>query len=558
MRTFPNDSKDIARELERRLGVLQAKRRPWNPIYEEVADYIGPAYRGFLSKPTTPQERRDNDLDSTARRASLIWAAGLRNGMSNPADRWFNLGLDDDDMAKWPPAARWLQGSEDRYYARFGRSNFYQALVVNYQQLGLFGVNSLYIDEDAQDGMRFMAMPMHQANISFDSKERLTVFYRVMGMSPTDLVHEYGEKALHETVRKAYDKGGDEGEVQVLHAVFPRENGNRGPFANNLPYASFIMDLDNSHLMAEGGYEHMPFSVSRWFVLPGMAYSYSPGTEALADNRMLNEIKAHILEAGQMAVRPAYMVPDDGFIGKFSMEPGALNYYRKDETTSASDFQPLSVGGDPRFGVDLLNEAKREIDEAFMVDLFLSLRQRINSGSTPTAQEVYQLNNERMFLLGPMLDNYQREFNTIFDRIFSLMWRRREIPPPPRELAGHTLRVKFVSPLMLAQAANKTKAIMQGYAYAQQIAAVAGPQVLDNFKHDENVRAIAEQSGFPADGLQDPKAVAAIRQQRAQQEQAAKMNQELAGVAAMAPNLSKAPEEGSPGKMVMDALGGAA
>jgi hypothetical protein len=167
-----------------------------------------------------------------------------------------------------------------------------------------------------------------------------------------------------------------------------------------------------------------------------------------------------------------------------------------------------------------------------------------------------------MFLLGPMLVNQQTEnFDRLFDRLFNLLLRRGELPPVPRELAGQQLKAEYVSPLMLAQKEGQTQAVLQTYQDAGLIAQAA-PEVLDNFEHDENLRRVAEQRGFPQKGLRSPDEVARLRQARAEaQERQAQMEmaaQDIRDAAGAAPGLAKAPEEGSPMQKLLSGLEGGA
>jgi transcription initiation factor TFIIIB Brf1 subunit/transcription initiation factor TFIIB len=251
-------------------------------------------------------------------------------------------------------------------------------------------------------------------------------------------------------------------------------------------------------------------------------------------------------------------VPDDGFVGRISYQPRALNYYRNDGQTRPENFAPMQVGGDPRFSLELLSAARAEIGEAFFVDLFQTIQERVRAGTTPTAREVQELAGEKMFLLGPMLVQQQSEnHDALFDRLFSIKLRRGELPPVPPELAGQALKVEYVSPLALAQREQVTQNILGTYQDAAMLAQIGGPQVLDALDHDEALRAILRQRNYPRDAVNDEAAVRALREQRAkaqvQAAQAAGLNQALESYRDMA----AAPEEGSPAASVLGALGGA-
>ncbi|MCK9239801.1 portal protein [Desulfocurvus sp.] len=511
------DARELARATRQRFEELQRARQPFDSIWEEVAEHMGPAYAGFSGEPGHPRRRREDLVDSTARRAANIFAAGMLAGASSPSQRWFALGLEDRDLAASPRVRAWLQEAEDRLYAALERCGYYPQQVLGYHQSGLFGWQCLFVDEDPavpDAGIRFRALPLHEVYIDENHLGEVDTVLRRFRLTPRQAAARWGEERLSPALRRALGPGRGAGRpVEFLHAVTPVRSGG-GARRPGLAWRSVYMELGDGHVLSVGGYAELPYVVARAHRLPGTAYSYSPGTEALADAKMINEMKRLILEAGQLAVAPPYLVPDDGFVGRFSFEPRAMNYYRRAEGNSLADFGPLSVGGDPRFSLEMLAATRQDINEAFFVDLFLAVSQRVRNGGTPTALEVAELASERMFLLGPLLVNQQREnFQRLFDRLFRLMSRRGELPPAPPEAAGHGLRVDYVSPLMLAQRESQARSVLRTYAEIAPIVAVA-PQVLDLFRHDENVRRVMEQRGFPQTGVRPAAEVEALRQGR--------------------------------------------
>lgn len=542
---LPLGRSEAADEVVRRHSSLLRGREAFDPIWEEVAQFMGPAYAGFTSRPGHPRKQREDLVDSTARRAANILAAGMLSGVSSPSQRWFRLGMEDRELAEAPGGRAWLQEVEDIAYRVLSHCGFYPQQTLGYHQAGLFGWQCLYVDENPGlpgAGIRFRALPLHEVCIAENFQGEVDTVFRSFRLTARQAAQKWSEAHLPDAVRRALNRRGrSDEEFTFLHAVYPRRDGRSGVMAGDaaqspdgmatagvnrpgwggaggsdalLPYVSVYLERESRQVVASGGYAELPYIVTRSHRLPGTPYSYSPGTEALADAKMINEMKRLILEAGQLAVAPPYLVPDDGFVGRFSFEPRAMNYYRRGEGNSLADFGPLSIGGDPRFSWELLSATKADINEAFFVDLFLAIKSRISQGGAPTAMEVAELAGERMFLLGPMLVNQQQEnFRRLFDRLFRLLMRRGELPPPPPDLAGRSLDVDYVSPLMLAQQETRTNAVLRTYAEVGGIAAVS-PQVLDLFDHDENVRLVLEQRGFPQTGVRSKADVAALREQR--------------------------------------------
>ena len=384
-------SREDADELLRRLARLQDERRPFDAIWEEVAEYMGPTYLGFTAEPRHPRRPRPEIVDSTARRAAKVFSAGMLSGASSPSARWFGLTLEDPAAADRPEARAWLQELERRFTDDLLRCGFYPQQHLAYHQAGLFGWQCLYLDESPAHGIRFSARPLREIYIAENHQGAVDTVLREFTLTARQAAQKWGRAALPDSVRRCLDAPGatrQERRFTFVHAVLPREERDGRSLARaGMAFCSAYLERESRQVVAEGGYREMPYLVTRSYRLPGTPYSYSPGTEALADVKMLNEMKRLILEAGQLSVAPPYLVPDDGFVGRVSFEPRALNYYRADGR-GPHDFSPLNVGGDPRFAWELIESTRKDVNEAFFVDLFLAVKQRAEAGASPTAQEI--------------------------------------------------------------------------------------------------------------------------------------------------------------------------
>lgn len=571
----PNDSKDLAKDILRQFGKVKAKRQPFESLYQSVAQVAGPHWFGFTGEQTPPVRLSPLVLDSTVRRASRTYSSGLLSGACGASTRWFGLEFEDPDFNKWAMARRsgrekaWLERLENIYYADFWKAGFYREKEIGFLQHGLFGIESLYLDESVAGDIRFNARPLHECYFDHDFNGVVDRHFRQFNMSARDIKAKWGKDNLPKDVHDKISKSGvkdDEASFSIVHAVVPRTDldfGQRSLDRNTMKYASYYLlnESGGGQVISEGGYEEMPYIVSRAYRLPGTPYSYSPGTEALADIQMVNEMKRLLLEYGQLAIAPPLFVPDDGFMtSRISYGPRAINYYRKDQNTSANDIKPFELGGDPRFDLELFQNTQGDIKDAFYVELFLTVANRIKNGSTPTAREITELAGERNFLLSPLLINMQVEsFTPTFERMYSIKERRGEIPPPPPELVGHDFKAVYKSPLMQTQYEYKVNNTLSTYAQVAQIVAATGDQsVWDNFDNNKAARVIAEQRGMPQEIVRDLEDALQTMKNKAM---AAAQAQGLDGVQqtlGQYPGLAKAPEDGSPAEMVLRGLRGGA
>ena len=324
-----------------------------------------------------------------------------------------------------------------------------------------------------------------------------------------------------------------------------------------MEFASYYFEPGEEHLISEGGFESIPYIVTRAYSDGRSPYSISPGTIALSDVLMINEIKRLMLQAGQLSVSPPMLMPDRGLVGRLNYSSGALNMYRKDGSVDASDFQPLKLVGEFKLAMDLMQQAQKDVNAAFFVDLFLMIHNRTQAGKgTPTAMEIEQLATEKSFLLAPILINQQQEnFNRLFERVFEIKKKERgAIPPPPPELRDADIEIEYVSPLIRAQQSQKIQEMLQAVQEVNMIGQVF-PQVMDILDGDALARNVLENRGVPQSCIRAVQEVMQLRQQKMQaQEDAQRQMQEqqlIQGAMQGYQGLSKAPEYGSPAQSIL-------
>jgi len=117
--------------------------------------------------------------------------------------------------------------------------------------------------------------------------------------------------------------------------------------------------------------------------------------------------------------------------------------------------------------------------------------------------------------------------------IYNIMLDNGLIPPPPQEIAGAALRVKYVSILAQAQQALGVEQINRVIGFVTQIAPVY-PEALDVIDIQEAVREVSNLEGISAKLVRDKEAVSAIQEQRQQQQQVVQQAAQAGAVAEVA------------------------
>ena len=135
-----------------------------------------------------------------------------------------------------------------------------------------------------------------------------------------------------------------------------------------------------------------------------------------------------------------------------------------------------------------------------------------------TAREVVERHEEKMLMLGPVLERLENELlDPLIERVFAIMDRMGLMPLPPEDLGGKLLQVEYIS--ILAQAQR-----MVGIEGIERLAGFVGtyaplkPEVLDKVDFDEAIEQYARKLGVPAAVIVSDENVAALREQRAQQQ----------------------------------------
>jgi len=206
-----------------------------------------------------------------------------------------------------------------------------------------------------------------------------------------------------------------------------------------------------------------------------------------------------------------------------------------------------------------IQDVRERIRGAFYTDLFLMLSQAPTTNMTAT--EVVERHEEKLLMLGPVLERLHNELlDPLIEMTFTRMLTARGpngesmLPPPPEELEGQELKIEFVSTLAQAQRAIDVNAIDR-WTGSLGIIAQTKPNVLDKFDEDKWAEIYADRLGIDPELVVADEQVALIRQDRAQQEQAAQQAAMLAQGADVAQKLSAADTGGK--NALTDVIGAA-
>ena len=529
---------DLSKELLRRFGKLKAQRQNWESHWQEVADYMMPRKADVTKTRSKGDKRTELIFDSSPLHAVELLSASLHGMLTNPATPWFSLKFKNIDMIDEDLANEWLEDTTEKMYETFNRSNFQQEIFELYHDLITFGTAAMFIEEDAEDVVRFSTRHIGEIYISENNKGKIDTIFRKFKISAKAAITQFGESNVSSKLLVMAQKDPYE-EVEILHVVYPRDKFDpKKKDAKNMPFASCYIEIDSKEQISESGFNEFPYVVPRYLKASFEIYGRSPAMTALPDVKMLNEMAKTTIKAAQKQVDPPLLVPDDGFILPVRTVPGGLNFYR---SGTRDRIEPLNIGANNPLGLNMEEQRRNAIRDTFYVNQLM-----MQNGPQMTATEVVQRNEEKMRLLGPVLGRLQSELlRPLIDRTFAIMLRQKLFREVPDFLAGKDIQIEYVSPLAKAQKTSELQSIMRAIEIFGSLSKVA--PVFDHVNIDNLVVHLANIVGVPAKVLNSKAEVNAIRQQKQQQidqqMQMAQLQQVAQAGGQIAPLAKALPEE---------------
>ena len=529
---------ELTKDLLKRFGKLVTQRQTWESHWQEVADYMMPRKADVTKQRSKGDKRSELIFDSSPLHAVELLSASLHGMLTNPSTPWFSLRFKNVDTGDADEANEWLQDTTEKMYEAFNRSNFQQEIFELYHDLITFGTASMFIEEDADDIVRFSTRHIGEIYISENNKGRIDTVFRKFKISARAAIQQFGEKNVSNALRGTAMKDPYE-EVTILHVVYPRENYDpKKKDAKNMPFASCYIELDNKHEISQSGFNEFPYVVPRYLKASFEIYGRSPAMTALPDVKMLNEMSKTTIKAAQKQVDPPLLVPDDGFILPVRTVPGGLNFYR---AGTRDRIEPLNIGANNPLGLNMEEQRRNAIRDTFYVNQLM-----MQNGPQMTATEVVQRNEEKMRLLGPVLGRLQSELlRPLIDRTFAILLRKKIFRPAPQFLAGQDIQIEYVSPLAKAQRSSELQSVMRAIEIFGSLSKIS--PVFDHIDIDALVTYLADIVGVPAKVLNSKAQVNAIRQQKQQQQDQQMQMQQMQQIAqaggAVAPLAKALPEE---------------
>jgi len=456
------------KSYNKRLEALRSERSTFIPLYRELSDYHL-AHRGrFLTSDRNKGFKRNTkQINNTSRLSNRTLASGMMSGITSPARPWFRLSSGDSQLDDITSVKIWLHEVQKTMYKVFSSSNTYNALHQLYSELGVFATAAMGVYEDFEDVIWCKPYTVGSYMLGMDGQNISDSFYREYEISVAQCVKQFGIENVSAAVKDQWDKGNTESWVKIVHLIEPNDDRDmNSPKASEKPFRSVYYEASKGSrdaadkFLRESGFDEFPVMTPRWDVTGEDVYATDcPGMTCLGDAKALQLAERRKYQALDKIANPPLQGPVSL---KDKMKNGRPS---ADEITWHADGdggQLSSIYGNYRPDIGAINNeimsVETRIQHAFYEDLFLMLAS--SDRRQITAREVAEKHEEKLLMLGPVLERLHTELlDPLIDRTFNILQRNGVFPVPPPELQTRELDVEYVSVLAQAQRLVNTGAI---------------------------------------------------------------------------------------------------
>lgn len=507
-------SREQVEELIEEFTYNEGLKSNFMQLWQDISDYVMPRKAFFTQQSNNPQRQVNSQImDGTAVWANEQLASGLHSYLTPSTERWLRWQPKDLNLTDEIEVKEWLEHATDRFFQVITseKTNFTPQIHEMWLDAGAFGTSPMIVEESYDYNappLYFCTYHLSQCVIQESKYGRVDYFGRRSPLSPRLAKQYYGD---HPEIAKALASK-SRTDMEFLHIVKPRKEFDPDKQdARNMPFESIHILLKTKEVVRAGGYREFPLAIPRFSKITGEVYGRSPAMTCLPDIKMVNAMSKTILKAGQKAVDPPMMLPDEGFLLPIKMSPGGMNFYNN-SLDENQRIQTLDIKANIPLGLDLLDSRRQHILRTFYLDWM-----QMNEGTEMTATEVMQRTEDRMRMMAPAVGRLTSEgLVPLCERIFGILYRRGIIRPAPDILrqSGSDIYPEFISPVAKVQ--KRTQAL--GLARVLEIMTPLmnlKPEIADKFDGDGTVDQLADMFDLPSTMVLNSDRVNEYRQAKA-------------------------------------------
>lgn len=520
---------------------MELVRSSWEKVWREISDYFLPRRYPWLQgdKDQKSANIRNNFLLSSVSITALrTLATGMMNGITSPTRPWFRLRRAGrrGEQEQYDIQV-WLEEASTIMLHLMGTGNFYNSLEALYNEWCGFGTASMGVYEDPVSVFRCYNCAVGEFAISTGPDGRVNRHLRTFSMKTEQLVRQFGLENCSPQVQSQYAR--KDASLFVDHKVYnlvvPSDEfpafKDRGPFLDIYWEAA----RNDGHLLRMTPTEEMPYVTPRWATYAEDEYGTSPCFDAIPDVLQLQQmIKRRGQGLDKMLSPPLVMSASLKSQPKSTVANGITYVAGNDLRNLAAPLYQVNVP------LQELNQDIIAVTESIRQVLYNDLFMMISNLSTVrSATEIDARREERLVMLGPVLERFEEEgLGPLINRIFQICLRAGVFPPLPEGLEEAELAIEYIGVLSDAQRALGTVPIERYLQILGNMIQIFPDEVQDVPNAEEIFRGYGEAIGLKAIYQRSRDQVEARRQRRQQAAEQQQMMAEGQALAAGAQQLS--------------------
>jgi hypothetical protein len=522
---------------------MKFKRANWETHWQQIAERILPDHAVFNRRYQYGGEQRNQKIFDASSALALQRHAAIMESLLTPhSTTWHKLKCPFPEINNRDDVQQYFASVNRILFSmRYSPSAMFIASTQSYYlAAGAFGTGCLFVTQETIKGnvsFRYVAVPLAELYIRTNFNNVPIAVVREFERTAAQIVREFGNRAgstIPAEITRAVEKDPSR-KYTILHYVGPADESPSR--VRDFDYTSYYVIKDITQTLSKGGYYSFPYVVGRYSTAPGEEYGRSPAMLVLPDIKMLNEMARTTIRAAHHRAEPPLLTLEDGSLSRISMKPNSINFGGLNEQGQQL-VQPMQTGGDIGISLEMANQRRELINDAFFVTLFQILVE------TPrmTATEVIQRAQEKSSLLSPIMGRQQSELlGPTIDREIDMATRAGLLPEMPQALMdiGGVFAIEYDSPLTRLQESEEISGIMRTIETALPLMQI-DPSISDNFDFDVMTRILSRGNGAPPEIMRAIEQVNEMRGQRAQQEQQQQQAMMMEPVSAAMKNTAQA------------------
>lgn len=502
--------------LTGRLGVLEERRKTYEPIWDKAAELCYVDSRIYMQDETRKDRFIQRVFDSTARNALTYFMSSLKSILVPSTEMWHKCRPTDPRLEEDYETTEYLQKITDLLFRiRYApNSKFSSEVDVMLSQIGIYGIGVMYLEDNIGKGINYRCIPINEVYIDENRFGEIDTVYRKYKLTARQAYDSFGEslsKDIKDCLELQPNKCFD-----FLHAVEPRKDRDiKAKDFKGMPIASYHLELGSRKIVKESGYRTMPYMIPHYLKIAGSPYGDSPAQQAFADMLTANEMAKTIIRTAQLQANPPILtnssILDSNKLGR----AGAIVRGGIDSQGRASAV-PMQFGNNLAVSLEMQQATRLAIEKVFLLPLFQSLTQE----KEMTATEVEKRELEKSMLLAPMCERISSEWLAkMIERELDILSQYGFLDDVPEALVDDgSISIEFESPYIRMQETNRIMGLYKTSEAAMTFSQF-DPSVLHKFNVNAAIEEIAKYYDVSASVLRSDEEVRQLNQQQASLEQ---------------------------------------